>query len=66
VNENILQSFKSESAPYMKLLSFKFDSESMKLIVFQTRFVVTSKCNISILPTQLLRAQTPGKTYSVT
>ncbi len=37
LNENILQSFKSESAPCIKLLSLKRDSESLKRVVFNPK-----------------------------
>ncbi len=64
MNENILQSFKSKSAPCIKLLSFKRKSRLrvMKTSRFKTNlscFKVTSTWNISILmPAHLLRAQT--------
>ncbi len=64
MNENILQSFKSESAPCIKLLSLK---RKRRLWIIETscflkqipsRFLLTSALNISILPAHLLRAQT--------
>ncbi len=59
MNENILQSFKSESAQCIKLLSLKRKSRlwiiemSPFLKRIQSRFMMTSTWNFSILPTHL-------------
>ncbi len=54
MNENILQSFKSESAPCIKLLSLKRKSRLWIIETSQkgipSRFMLTSTWNISILP----------------
>ncbi len=58
MNENILQSFKSERAPFIKLLSLKRKSRLCFLKTNPSRFKLTSKWSISILLAHLLRAQT--------
>ncbi len=52
MNENILQSFKSESAPCIKLLSLKGKSHWIESFLkrISSRFMLTSTWNISILP----------------
>ncbi len=64
MNENILQSFKSESAPCIKLLSLKRKSRTLNhwnksfLKWIPSRFMLMSTWNISILPAHLLRMHT--------